>query len=208
VIRVKICGINDRAGRDAALAAGADWLGFVFFPASPRAVTPAQAAELAAGVPSGVGLLVAPTDDEVAAVLAAVPLAVLQLYAAADRCAALRARFGVPVWRAVGVAAAADLPATAEGVDGFVIEAGPPEGATRPGGNAAALDWSILRGWRAPLPWLLAGGLTPENVGPAIRVTAAQAVDVSSGVERARGKKDPDRIRAFLAAARAAAPGA
>jgi phosphoribosylanthranilate isomerase len=208
VIRVKICGINDRAGRDAALAAGADWLGFVFFPASPRAVTPAQAAELAAGVPSSVGLLVAPTDDEVAAVLAAVPLAVLQIYAVADRCTALRARFGVPVWRAVGVAAAADLPATAEGVDGFVIEAGPPAGASRPGGNAVALDWSILRGWRAPLPWLLAGGLTPENVAAAIRATAAQAVDVSSGVERARGKKDPDLIRDFVTAARAAAPGA
>ena len=208
MIRVKICGINDRAARDAALAAGADWLGLVFFAASPRAVTPTQAAELAAGVTSCVGLFVAPTDDEVAAVLAAVPLTVLQVYAGADRCADLRARFGVPVWRAVGVAGAADLPATAEGVDGFVIEAGPPEGATRPGGNAVALDWSILRGWRAPLPWLLAGGLTPDNVAAAIRATAAQAVDVSSGVERTRGKKDPDLIRAFAAAARAAAPGA
>jgi phosphoribosylanthranilate isomerase len=207
VIRVKICGINDRAARDAALAAGADWLGFVFFPASPRAVTPVRAAELAAGVRSCVGLFVAPTDDEVAAVLAAVPLNVLQIYDEPDRCAALRARFGVPVWRAVGLTTAADLPATAGAVDGFVIEAGPPEGATRPGGNAVAFDWSILRGWRAPLPGLLAGGLTPDNVAAAIRATAAQAVDVSSGVERARGKKDPDLIRAFAAAARVAAPG-
>jgi phosphoribosylanthranilate isomerase len=101
------------------------------------------------------------------------------------------------------VAAAADLPAAAEGVDGFVIEARPPEGATRPGGNAAAFDWSILRGWRAPLPWLLAGGLTPANVAEAIRATGAPAVDVSSGVERESGKKDPELIRAFVAAARA-----
>lgn len=206
MIRVKICGINDQAARDAALAAGADWLGFVFFPASPRAVTPVRAAALAGGVPSSVGLFVAPTDDDVAAVLAAVPLSVLQIYDGPDRCAALRARFGVPVWRAVGIATAADLPAAAGGVDGFVIEAGPPEGATRPGGNAVAFDWSILRGWRAPLPWILAGGLTSGNVAAAIRATAAPAVDVSSGVERSRGKKDPEMIRAFVAAARAAAP--
>jgi phosphoribosylanthranilate isomerase len=132
-----------------------------------------------------------------------VRLDVLQVYDGRERCAALRARFGLPVWRAVGVAAAADLPAAAEGVDGFVIEARPPEGATRPGGNAAAFDWSILRGWRAPLPWLLAGGLTPANVAEAIRATGAPAVDVSSGVERESGKKDPELIRAFVAAARA-----
>jgi phosphoribosylanthranilate isomerase len=203
VIRVKICGINDPAARDAALAAGADWFGFVFFAASPRAVTPARAAALAPRGRACVGLFVAPTDDDVAAALASVPLDVLQVYAGPDRCGALRARFGVPVWRAVGLAAAADLPARADGVDGFVIEAAPPAGATRPGGNAVALDWSILRGWRAPLPWLLAGGLTPGNVAAAIRATGAEAVDVSSGVERARGKKDPDLIRAFVAAAKA-----
>jgi len=137
-------------------------------------------------------------------VLAAVPLDVLQVYDAAERCAALRVRFGLPIWRSVGVAAASDLPATAAGVDGFVIEAKPPAGATRPGGNAVALDWSITRGWRAPLPWILAGGLTPGNVVAAIHASAAPAVDVSSGVERARGKKDPEMIRAFVAAARAA----
>jgi len=173
-------------------------------PASPRAVTPAAAAMLAAGVASRVGLFVTPTDDDIAAVLAAVPLDVLQVYDAAERCAALRVRFGLPIWRSVGVAAASDLPATAAGVDGFVIEAKPPAGATRPGGNAVALDWSITRGWRAPLPWILAGGLTPGNVVAAIHASAAPAVDVSSGVERARGKKDPEMIRAFVAAARAA----
>ncbi len=200
--RVKICGINDPAARDAALAAGADWLGFVFFPPSPRAVTPALAAGLAAGVPSRVGLFVRPTDDAIATTLATVRLDVLQIYDAPGRCAALRARFGVPVWRAVGVAEAADLPAEADGVDGFVIEAKPPEGATRPGGNAATFDWPILHGWRAPLPWMLAGGLTPDNVADAIRATGAPAVDVSSGVERERGKKDPNLVRAFVAAVR------
>ena len=210
MIRVKICGINDAASRDAALAAGADWLGFVFFPPSPRAVTPTLAATLAAGVPSRVGLFVAPTDDDVAAVLAAVRLDVLQLYDSVERCAALRARFGVPVWRAVGLRAAADLPGTDSGLDGLVIEASPPASATRPGGNAAALDHSLLAGWRPPLPWLLAGGLTPANVAAAIRATGALAVDVSSGVETAPGKKHPDLIRAFVAAARGACwrPGA
>ena len=197
--RVKICGINDPAARDAALGAGADWLGFVFFPASPRAVTPDRAAALADGVPASVGLFVRPDDQSVAATLARVRLDVLQVYDSPGRCAALRARFGRPVWRAVGVAGAADLPDAADGVDGFVIEARPPAGATRPGGNAAVLDWSLLRFWRAPLPWLLAGGLSPDNVAEAIRVTGAPGVDVSSGVEREPGKKDPELIRAFVA---------
>lgn len=204
MIKVKICGINDRAGRDAALAADLDWLGFVFFPASPRAVTPAAAAALAEGVPAPVGLFVSPSDEDVAAALAAMPLAALQVYAPPARCAALRARFAVPVWRAVGVAGPADLPAAAAGVDALVIEAAPTAGADRPGGNAARFDWSLLKGWRAPLPWLLAGGLSVENVAEAIRTTGATAVDVSSGVERARGRKDPGLIRAFVAAARAA----
>ena len=102
------------------------------------------------------------------------------------------------------MAVAADLPATAAGVDGFVIEARSPSGAGRPGGNAASFDWSIMADWRAPAPWLLAGGLTPGNVAAAIHATGARAVDVSSGVERARGEKDPALIRAFVAAARSA----
>jgi len=205
VIRVKICGINDAEAFDTVVAVAADWLGFVFFPASPRAVTPSQAAALSArhaGGPQRVGLFVAPADADIAAALAAVKLDVLQIYASAERAASLRAAFGVPVWRAVGVTRAADLPDHADGIDGLVIEPKPPPDATRPGGNAVALDWSMLSGWQAPAPWLLAGGLTPANVAAAIRESGATAVDVSSGVERARGVKDAGLIRSFVAAAR------
>ena len=204
-VRVKICGINSAAAIDAAVAADADWIGFVFFPPSPRAVTPAQAAGLAARHPDGpprVGLFVDPAEAEVAAALAALRLDVLQLYAAPERVVALRARFGLPVWRAMGVTVAADLPAEAGGADALLIEAKPPPGATRPGGNAARIDWAILRGWAAPTPWILAGGLTPDNVAAAISASGARAVDVSSGVESAPGVKDPALIRAFVRAAR------
>ncbi len=204
--RVKICGITTEAGMDAAVAAGADWVGLNFFPASPRHVTPQRAAELAArpGLPTLVGLFVKPQDAEIAAVLAAVKLDVLQVYVDAPRAAEIRARFGLPVWRAVGVSAAAELPRDPGGVDGFVIEAKAPPGATRPGGNAVTFDWSILAGWHAPAPWLLAGGLGPDNVAEAIRATGATAVDVASGVEREMGIKDPVLVAAFARAARTA----
>lgn len=206
---VKICGVNDAAGFDAAVAAGADMLGFVFFPASPRAVTPDQAAALSArqaGGPARVGLFVDPTEAEIAAVLAALPLDVLQLHGAEtpERCAALRARFGLPVMKALGVAEAADLAALdayAPVVDRFLLDAKPPPDAALPGGNAAAFDWSLTAGRTVPRPWLLAGGLTPENVAEALRRSGAPGVDVSSGVERARGVKDPARIQGFLRAA-------
>ena len=129
-------------------------------------------------------------------------LDILQLYGAVD-LAALRARFGLPIWRAVGVATAADLPVAAGGADRLLVEAKPPPDATRPGGNAVRFDWSLLRGWHAPAPWILAGGLTVDNVAEAIRITGAWAVDVSSGVERTHGVKDPALIRAFIANARA-----
>ena len=205
-VRVKICGINDAAALDAAVESGADWIGLVFFPPSPRYVTPVQAAALAARHPNGparVGLFVDPTAEQIAAVLDAVPLDVLQLYGAAD-AVGTRARFGRTVWRAVGIDSAEDLPAGSGGADALVLEAKPPPDATRPGGNAARFDWSVLRGWRAPAPWILAGGLTPDNVADAIRSTGATAVDVSSGVERSRGVKDPALIRAFIANARSA----
>ena len=156
-----------------------------------------------AGGPGRVGLFVDPTDDAIAAALAALRLDALQLYASPERAAALRARFGLPVWRAVGISTAADLPLSAGG--GGPICAGGEAAARRDAAGrqcASRFDWSVLRGWRAPAPWTLAGGLTPDNVARAIRATGAAAVDVSSGVERAPGVKDPALIRAFIAAAR------
>jgi len=202
--RVKICGLNSEAAFDAAVAAGADWVGFVFFPPSPRFVTPARAAALSArvvGGPPRVGVFVDPTEAAIAEVLASVRLDVLQVHGAADPVA-LRARFGVKVWRAVGVSVAADLPQQMVGADALLLDAKPPKDATRPGGNARPFDWGIVRDWTAPGPWLLAGGLTVANVADAIRVTRASAVDVSSGVESAPGVKDPALIRAFVAQVR------
>jgi phosphoribosylanthranilate isomerase len=206
-MRVKICGIKTASTYDAAVDAGADYIGFNFFPPSPRYVTPETVAALASQRPVGpplVGLFVDPTDDALAAALAVAPLDILQLNADPARTAAIRARFGKPVWRAVGIASAADLPEASHGADALLLDAKPPPGATLPGGNAATFDWTLLTAWRPSFPWLLAGGLTPENVAEAIRISRAPAVDVSSGVESARGVKDPARIRAFIAAARAA----
>jgi phosphoribosylanthranilate isomerase len=207
-IRVKICGLNTEAAFDAAVAAGADWVGFVFFPPSPRFVTPARAAALSARHPGGpprVGLFVDPTEAAIAEVLKCLPLDVLQVYGTVDP-PALRARFGRTVWRARGVSTAADLPHEMAGGNALLLDAKPPKDATRPGGNARPFDWAIMRGWTAPGPWLLAGGLTVQNVAEAVRVTRAPAVDVSSGVESAPGVKDPELIRAFVAAARSPTP--
>jgi phosphoribosylanthranilate isomerase len=212
VTLVKICGVNDAAGFDAAVAAGADMVGFVFYPASPRAVTPAQAAGLSsrtAGGPERVGLFVDPDDALLESVLAALPLDVIQLHGEETpaRAADIRARFGRPVMRALGVAEPADLARLADyapAVDRFLLDAKPPPGASLPGGNAAAFDWRLVAGAAIPRPWLLAGGLTPDNVAEALRQSGAPGVDVSSGVERARGVKDPARIAAFVKAARPA----
>ncbi len=203
-VRIKICGLREEAGWDAAVESGADWLGLNFFERSPRFLTPPEAARLAARGIGGaglVGLFVAPfEDDAVHAVLDAVPLTALQVY---GPVAGLHERFGVPIWQALGVAATSDLPRAAPvEVERLVIEAKPPRGATRPGGNAVQFDWHILCDWIAPCPWSLAGGLRAANVADAIRVSGAQAVDVSSGVERAPGVKDPTLIRQFVAAAR------
>jgi phosphoribosylanthranilate isomerase len=213
---VKICGISDAAGLRAAAAAGADLVGLVFFPPSPRAVTPTQAAAVSAAVPAAasghpqrVGLFVDAPDDLIAAVLAAVPLDVLQLHGeeTPERCAEVRQRFGLPVMKALGIASAADLAAIdryAPVVDRFLLDAKAPPGAPLPGGNAAPFDWRLAAGRTMPRPWLLAGGLTPGNVAQAIAASGAPGVDVSSGVEASRGVKDPSRIAAFVAAAKAA----
>jgi phosphoribosylanthranilate isomerase len=206
MIRVKICGINDPDSFDAAVEGGADWTGFNFFPPSPRYVTPAHARELTARHKDGppkVGLFVNPTEAVIAEVLAEFSLDILQLYGAGDVLDSMRARFGLPVWRSVGVATRTDLPTGMEGADVLLMEAKPPADATRPGGNAVSFDWTLTRGWRAPGPWLLAGGLDPGNVAEAILLSGADAVDVSSGVESAKGVKDPALIHAFIRNARA-----
>ncbi len=198
--RVKICGINSQDALDA--ACGADWVGFNFYPPSPRFVTPAQAANLVGG-PLRVGLFVAPTNDDIAATLSIASLDILQVYADQRRTGEIRAKFGLPVWRAIGIATSDDLPTASENVDGFVIETKALPGAALPAGNGTPFDWSLLDGWTSPLPWLLAGGLDPANVRAAITESHAPAVDVSSGVERQRGIKDPALIRAFIAEATA-----
>jgi phosphoribosylanthranilate isomerase len=211
-VRVKICGLTDPAAVAAAAAAGAAYIGFVFFPRSPRAVTPGQAAALARAVPVGiakVGLVVDAGDDALDSLLAAVPLDMLQLHGQETpaRVAAVRARYGLPVMKAVGVATAADLPALdlqARTADQILVDARPSVDAALPGGNGLAFDWRLIAGRRWPGPWMLAGGLTPENVADAIRLTGARQVDVSSGVESAPGRKDPARIAAFIRAAAAA----
>lgn len=205
----KICGLNDATGFDAAVAAGADLIGFVFYPPSPRAVTPGQAAALSArhaGGPLRVGLVVDATDALLEEILAALPLDILQLHGQEnpERCDAIRQRFGVPVMKALGIASRADLALLdhyAPVVDRFLLDAKPPPGASLPGGNAASFDWTILAGAAIPRPWLLAGGLTPSNVAEAIQISGAPGVDVSSGVEKARGVKDPALIAAFVTAA-------
>ena len=179
----------------------------MFFPPSPRYLTPQRAADLVrpAG-PARVGLFVDPTDALVADTLAVFPLDMLQVVASAKRAVELKARFGLPVWRAVGIRARADLPDSLGGADAVLLDAKPPPGATRPGGNAVSFDWTMLQGWSPPGPWMLAGGLDPGNVAAAITATHAPAVDVSSGVERAPGVKDPALIEAFIHAVRGIAP--
>ncbi len=202
---VKICGIRDQAAMDATAAAGAEYAGFVFFAKSPRNIAPGAAAALAGRHPDGpkpVALFVDPCDDELETVLATFRPAILQVHAPPARAAAIQAKFGLPVWHVIGVETPADLPAAAPGVTRLLLDRKPRPTDTRPGGNAEPFDWSALRGWQAPLPWILAGGLTPENVADAIRQTGATAVDVSSGVESTSGVKDPARIAAFIATVR------
>jgi phosphoribosylanthranilate isomerase len=210
-VRVKICGINDAEGIDGSVQAGADLVGFVFFPPSARAVVPAQAAVLAHRLPAAitpVGLFVDATDALIEQVLGAVPLRLLQLHGqeSPGRCAEIRERFGVPVMKAIGIATEADFALLADyatAVDRFLLDAKPPPGASIPGGNAMRFDWSLLAGRDIPLPWMLAGGLTPVNVAAAIRESGTRGVDVSSGVERMKGVKDMVLMRAFVNAAKA-----
>lgn len=209
-VRVKFCGLTRPEDVAAAAAAGAAYAGFVFFARSPRNLTLAAARELALAVPPGiakVALTVDAGDAELDAILAAVPLDLLQLHGSEppDRVAAVKARTGLPVIKAVGLAGPEDLAAIdahAGVADMLLVDAKAPKGAALPGGNGIAFDWRLIAGRRWPLPWMLAGGLTPDNVAEAVRLTGAPQVDVSSGVESAPGVKDAGKMAAFAAALR------
>lgn len=206
---VKICGIRDAAALDCAVTHGADLVGFVFYPPSPRAIDLFAAAELAASVPDRVGtvgVLVDPDERTLDGLLAHVSLDLLQLHGAEtpQRVAAIRAHTGCRVMKAVRVREAADLAeveAYGDAADLVMLDAKPPQGALLPGGNGLAFDWELARGFRCRRPWALAGGLDVANLAAAVAATAADIYDVSSGVESAPGVKDPGKIRAFLEAA-------
>ncbi|MEX0368886.1 MAG: phosphoribosylanthranilate isomerase [Ruegeria sp.] len=211
-ISVKICGLNASEHVRAAAEAGARYVGLVFFPKSPRYIDVPLAAQLAAEVPPGVAkvaLTVNATDAELDHILASVPLDMLQLHGkeSPERVTEVKDRYGLPVMKAVGVADEGDLAQIdlySDVADQLLIDAKPPKHSELPGGNGLSFDWRLLAGrkyWRRP--WMLAGGLTPDNVAEAIRMTGARQLDVSSGVESAPGVKDSGRIRAFLDAARA-----
>ena len=208
-IRVKICGLRTVSDVAAAAAAGAAYAGFVFFPKSPRNLSIAEARNLALAAPLGlakVALTVDADDATLDAIVEGVPLDMLQLHGheSPDRVAAVRVRYGLPVMKAVGVADEGDLAQIFDYstvADQLLIDAKPPRNAALPGGNGLSFDWRLVAQRRWLRPWMLAGGLTPDNVAEAIRLTNARQVDVSSGVESAPGVKDPARIAAFVAAA-------
>lgn len=213
MIEIKICGINDLAAMESALAAGTDLVGLVFFPPSPRSVSFDQAAGLAGmarGRASIVALTVDGDDRLLEGIVDAVAPDLLQLHGKEPpaRVTALRTRFGRPVMKAIPVAAAEDLhivPAYAAVADRLLFDARPPKDATRPGGHGRAFDWSLITRVERKKPVMLSGGLDSTNVTEAIKVVRPDAVDVSSGVERSPGKKDPEKIAAFVSAVRTVA---
>jgi phosphoribosylanthranilate isomerase len=208
-VRVKICGLRTAADVEAVAGAGAAYAGFVFFPKSPRHLTLPEAWLAALAAPPGlakVALTVDADDAALDAIVEAVPLDMLQLHGheTPDRVAQVRARYRLPVMKALGIADEGDLAALAEYLavaDQMLIDAKPPRDAVLPGGNGLAFDWRLLAGRRWPKPWMLAGGLSAANVAEAVRLTGARQVDVSSGVESAPGVKDAARVAAFVAAA-------
>jgi phosphoribosylanthranilate isomerase len=206
MVRAKICGLSTVATLEAAIAGGASHVGFVFFPKSPRNVTPARAEELAARTPDHVvrvGVFVDPDDALLERIVPAAKLGAIQLHGreSADRVAAIKARFGVETWKAVAVRTRADLDVARSdrsAADRIVYDARTPEGADLPGGMGLRFDWRLLEGFTHPLRWALSGGLDAGNVAGAVAITGATMVDVSSGVESAPGVKDVDKIAAFL----------
>ena len=208
-IAVKICGLSTAAAVDGAVEGGARFVGFVFFPPSPRCLELDHAAALAGRVPAAVarvGLVVDAEDAALEAITARVPLDMLQLHGheSPARVAAIRARFGLPVIKSIAVAAAEDLAQIGRYetvADWLLFDARPPAGARRPGGNAQAFEWALVHGIACARPWFLAGGLEAGNLAAATKASGARAVDVSSGVEDAPGIKNVTKIAAFLRAA-------
>ena len=212
--RVKICGVSTAGVLEAAVAEGASDVGLVFFPRSPRNVSPDEAAVLSAAAPAGVtvvGLFVDPPDEALEDVLSVARLDLLQLHGneSPERVAAIKRNTGKPAMKAIKVAGPADIEA-ARAYDGiadrllFDAKAPSTEGRYMPGGNALTFDWRMLSGLSWPCPWMLSGGLTPGTVAEAIRTSGAPGVDVSSGVESAPGVKDISLISAFIQAAKGA----
>ena len=211
-IEVKICGLRDAATLAAALAAGADYVGFVVFPPSPRHIEPAAARELVAasrGRAMAVALVVDADDARLDQIMREMAPDMLQLHGSEPpaRVAEIRARYGRPVMKAIKVETADDAARALDyrlAADLILFDAKAPAGATLPGGNGIAFDWRALLAVRSQVPFMLSGGLTPQNVAAAIQLTGATRVDVSSGVESRPGEKDPARIAAFIKAAKAA----
>ena len=205
-IDVKICGINSAEALDAAVQGGASMLGFVFFAKSPRVVSLDEARDLLARVPDGVltvALMVDPTDLEAKSIGAQLPFDVVQLHGSesVDRVAELKIMTGKPIMKAVGIASPDDIArahAYEAVADRILLDAKPPKGADLPGGNALSFDWSLIAGETWEKPWMLAGGLTAQNVAEAVKISGAGAVDVSSGVEDAPGHKSARKIHEFL----------
>ena len=211
-VTAKICGLKTPDAVAAAVAGGAALVGFVFYGRSPRCVDPATVKQLESRLPAAVrkvGLLVDESDERIAEILKGCDLDLLQLHGAEtpERVAAIRARFGKPVIKAISVSAAGDLDRAAsyESVaDYLMFDAKPPKSMTGalPGGNALSFDWTLLAGRAFRLPWFLAGGLTPDNLIDAVRISGAPMVDVSSGVEDRPGEKNVSKIKAFLDASK------
>ena len=210
-VSVKICGLATVDDVRACADAGANYMGLVFFEKSPRNIIIPAARELALAAPLGlakVALVVNPSDAELDAITATVPLDMLQLHGreTPERVAEVKARYGLPVMKAVGIADGDDLPKLESyfGVaDQILVDAKPPKGGELPGGNGLSFDWRLIAGRRWPCPWMLAGGLTPENVAEAVKMTGAKQVDVSSGVEDAPGQKNAELIQKFVQNSRA-----
>lgn len=214
--KVKICGLKTEVALQAALAGGADYVGLVFFPPSPRNIAPAAAKALAArarGRATVVALMVDPDDALIETVIASADPDILQLHGdeTPERVSEIRRRWGKPVMKAIKVETAEDAEVAfsyRDAADLILFDARAPVDSTRPGGHGTPFDWSTLSGVKGRIPFMLSGGLTPDNVAEAIGATGAGIVDVSSGVETSPGEKDPELIRRFIRAAKSGKQGA